>query len=72
MDLMKPGIYDRYLEKLGQKTPVKKTIKPNVDPKLIESAKRLLGDVSDQFVPSVAVKKGRKKSFYRLDKVIIK
>lgn len=71
MDLMKPGIYDRYLEKLGQKTPVKKTIKPNVDPKLIASAKRLLGDVNDEFVSTKPVKKGRKKCFFRLDKAII-
>ena len=69
---MKPGIYDRYLEKLGQKTPAKKVVKPNVAPELIESAKRLLGDVSDQFVPCETVKKKKKKSFFRLDRMIVK
>lgn len=71
MDLMKPNGYKQYLIKIGAVQPVKKTAK-NIDPKLIESAKRLLGERPDTFVSSVPKKKGRKDNFHRLNKAVLK
>lgn len=52
MDLMKPSEFNSYLIKIGAKQAERKVIKPNVAPELIESARKLLGDISDTFEAS--------------------